>query len=69
MSTKHNFELFEQLEDLEDIPYIRNVPGKQHRYQPQSKNKPSTRETDNLSALAEVENGLNFTSLPSMKSG
>ncbi len=61
MSTKHNFELFEQLEDLEDIPPIRNVPGKQHRYQPQSKNKPSTRETDNLSALAEVENGLNFT--------
>lgn len=61
MSTKHNFELFEQLEDLEDIPPIRNVPGKGHRFQAQPKNKPSPREIDSLSELAEVENGLNFT--------
>lgn len=61
MSTKHNFELFEQLEDLEDIPAIRNVPGKRHRFKPQTKNKPSSRETDSFSALAEVENELNFS--------
>ena len=61
MSTKHNFELFEQLEDLEDIPSIRNVPEKRQRFPSQPKNKPSPRETDSLSALAEAENGLNFT--------
>lgn len=61
MSTKHNFELFEQLEDLQDLPSIRNVPGRQNRYQPQPKINSSTRETDSLIELAEAENALNFS--------
>jgi len=61
MSIKHNLDLFEQLEDIEDIPPIRNVPGRQRRFQSQQKNKPSLRTKDSLSELAEVENALNFT--------
>jgi len=61
MSTRHNFDLFEQLEDLEKIPSIRYVPVRQLRFQPKAKNKNSPTGADSLSRLAEAENELNLS--------
>jgi RIO kinase 1 len=61
MSNKHNFKLYEQLEDLENIPTIRNVPERQLRDQHKSKPKPSPQKADAIFELAEAENALNFT--------
>lgn len=61
MSTSHYFELTDQLEDLQNLPAIRNVPDEQlrKRINHKKQTKPST--PDDLSALAEQEQALNFS--------
>lgn len=59
MTTIHNFELNEQIEDLENLPHIRNVPKDCMRYghQPRRHQAPP----NELAELAEVENELQFS--------
>jgi RIO kinase 1 len=59
MTTHHNFELYEQIEDMENLPHIRNVPvdvlhakshPKRHKVPP-----------NELAELSEGENDLHFS--------
>jgi RIO kinase 1 len=59
MTTYDNFELYEQLEDLENIPHIRNLPGNPVRYPPGPKRRQN--KSDPLVELAEQENELQFS--------
>jgi RIO kinase 1 len=62
MSTDRNFELYEQLEDLDHIPTIRNVPQEQLRHSPKAHHKkPVHSHPDAMAELAEQENELNFS--------
>ena len=61
MSNKHNFELYEQIEDFDNIPTIRNVPERQLRGHQKPKAKPPSHKTDTVLELAEAENNLDFT--------
>lgn len=61
MSTSHHFELNEQLEDLQNLPTIRNVPGEQLRRKANHKKHKSQSEPDDLAALTEQELALNFS--------
>lgn len=60
MSTKQQFSLYEQLEDLENIPQIRNVP-RTLMHQPQIAKTSEKNSPTDLTALAEQENDLNFS--------
>jgi len=60
MNTNHQFNLFEQLEDIENIPQIRNVP-KTLMQQPRATKKPGKSSPTDVEALAEQENELNFS--------
>lgn len=59
MKKNNSFELYEQLEDLADLPPIRNVPGDQLRDKPHAK--PHQKRPDILVDLAEQENELRFS--------
>lgn len=61
MSTKENFELYEQLEDLEGLPPIRNVPQEKLRRPIKKRRKPKPGQETDLANLAEKENALNFS--------
>lgn len=62
MSPTHNFDLYDQLEDLDDIPAIRNVPEKQlrNRLNPKQPGKQPKREKSIL-VLAEQENEIKYS--------
>lgn len=60
MSTKSNFNLNEDLEDLDEIPTIRNVPVNELRQQPSSKRNSRRPDLNEISDLAEQENELEF---------
>jgi len=61
MLSKNDFDLYDQLEDLEDMPSIRNVPKQQTRALPSNK-KPGKRvKSTELIDLAEKENELHFS--------
>jgi RIO kinase 1 len=61
MRTKHNFDLYEQLEDLEGLPPIRNVPNQQLRGRT-TPNKPAGQmPPDIISHLAEEEDEFCFS--------
>ena len=59
MMTINNFDLYEQIEDLENLPHIRNVPDDDLRH----KHNPMRRQAapDEMSELAESENELQFS--------
>jgi RIO kinase 1 len=59
MTTYNNFELYEQLEDLENMPHIRNLPGNPLRHPPGPKRR--QKKFDPLNELAEQENELQFS--------
>ncbi len=62
MHSNNNFELYEQLEDLEDIPGIRNVPDELLRFPNQNKSRPrQKKQQDETIELVEQENDLNFS--------
>jgi len=61
MNTKHNFDLYDQLEDLEDIPPIRNVPDVQLRHRAPSKKLARHTAPNEMAALADQENELTFS--------
>ena len=61
MNTNHHFELYEQLEDLEDLPTIRNVPTEQIRNPHGNRKKVQQPLPDELFVYAERENKLNFS--------
>ena len=61
MNSNNHFELYEQLEDLDDLPPIRNVSEKQLRGRKQSKKHLNHQTADEMSELAEEENELNFS--------
>lgn len=61
MSIKHNFELYEQLEDLQDLPAIRNVPDGQLRRRTGSKKRSPQENADHILELREEENEFQFT--------
>jgi len=59
---KNNFDLHDQLEDLEGIRAIRNVPVEQYRHRSHSSKHPTHKSAaDNLIELAETENELIFS--------
>jgi len=60
MSTKQQFSLYEQLEDLDFVPQIRNVP-KQHFQRPHIGKDAGKKTSTDITALAEQENELNFS--------
>jgi len=57
--TYNNFELYDQIEDLESLPHIRNVSDEDLRQRHHSKRSQAT--PDELSELAESENELQFS--------
>ncbi len=61
MTINKPFELYEQLEDLENIPPIRNVPREQLRQRTLSKQKNKHQTRDEMSQLAEQENAFVFS--------
>jgi RIO kinase 1 len=61
MKKKQNFTLYEQLEDLAEIPPIRNVPDDQLRYRSPSQEKKKHSTPNEISELAEQENELDFS--------
>jgi len=61
MHSNNNFELYEQLEDLDGIPSIRNVPQKQTRKKAAIKKRSASNPVDEMFELAEKENELNFS--------
>jgi RIO kinase 1 len=65
MSSKNKFRLLEQLEDLDDIPAIRNVPESEFRRRDTSSRKSKQIEMDDISTVAEQENELAFSYSPS----
>jgi len=61
MSTNNKFDLIDQLEDLEDIPAIRNIPNHEYRRRASSKSKLKQLFHDEMSELAEQENDITFS--------
>ena len=62
MTTNHQFDLYEQIEDLEDMPQIRNVPLEQLRKRKSHKKKSLTNmDAVLLEELENQENNFNFT--------
>lgn len=61
MNTHQNFDLYEQLEDLENIPPIRNVPMDKLRPRSPSKQQQNRNTPDEMSELAEEENAFDFS--------
>lgn len=61
MSSNHNFELFEQLEDFVDLPPIRNVPRDKLYQTSNHKNRKKDFSPISLSELAEQENEFNIS--------
>ena len=61
MSTTHHFELDEQLEELQNLPSIRNVPNEQLQYWGNHKKQKNQSIQDDLKALVEEEQALNFS--------
>ena len=61
MSTHHNFELYEQLEDLDDLPTIRNVPDGQLRSRKKAKKDTSRNAPDLVTHLTDEENEFRFS--------
>ncbi len=61
MTTNHQFELYEQMEDLQGLPPIRNVPEDQLRYRHPDRKK--NKENNNIEtfALEEQENVFTFS--------
>jgi len=60
MNTNQHYNLFEQLEDLEDIPHIRNVP-KDLLQRPHVAKNPGKHSPTDVTVLAEQENELSFS--------
>lgn len=61
MHMKNSFELYEQIEDLEDLPSIRNVPADQIRHPHRARKRAQQLIPDELFEFAERENKLNFS--------
>ena len=61
MSTSHHFKLVEQLEDLQDLPAIRNVPDEQLRCRVNHKKQKKRDISNDLEELAEKEQALTFS--------
>ena len=61
MTTNHQFELYEQMEDLAGLPPIRNVPDDQLRYQYQGRKVVKDKKDHALYELEEKENQFNFS--------
>lgn len=61
MNSNNHFTLSEQLEDLDDLPPIRNVPEKQLRGHHQPKKHNHSQNANDMSKLAEEENELHFS--------
>ena len=61
MSTKHNFDLYEQLEDLESLPPIRNVPDRQLRGRNTPHKRASQMAPDIIAELTNEENEFRFS--------
>lgn len=61
MSTKHNFELYEQLEDLNGLPPIRNVPDVQLRGRKAAVKQTSRKGTDLIKTLTDEEDKFQFS--------
>ena len=61
MTTNHQFELYEQMEDLEGLPPIRNVPDGQLRHQRHRKKADRENKDVELYELEEKENQFNFS--------
>ena len=59
MTSNNNFELYEQLEGLDNLPPIRNVANRHMRKQLTHKTRPT--QPDHLAALAEQEHELSFS--------
>jgi len=61
MSSKRNFELYDQLENLDEIPAIRNIPKKELRQRSCSRKTLTQPSHSDISNLAEQENELDFS--------
>ncbi len=61
MSTKHNFELHEQLEDLDGLPAIRNVPDGQLRNNKAPRKQSDRKAQDLISSLTDEESEFSFS--------
>ena len=61
MTNNNHFDLYDQLEDLENIPAIRNIPKQQPRTRPSHKKTITPDKADSMAALSEAENALNFS--------
>jgi len=61
MSTKHNFELYEQLEDLEGLPPIRNVPDRHRRGNHANIKRGGHQRPDVIAELTDEENEFQFS--------
>jgi len=59
MTTHHNFELYEQIEDMENLPHIRNVPADVLHAKPHPKRHQAA--PNELAELVEGENDLHFS--------
>ena len=61
MTTNHQFELYEQMEDLAGLPPIRNVPDEQFRHQRRKKKAINEKKGMEVYELEEKENQFNFS--------
>lgn len=61
MSTKHNFELHEQLEDLAGLPPIRNVPNDLLQGRGKIKNNSNQPAPESITNLTDQEDALHFS--------
>ncbi len=61
MSTKHNFDLHEQLEGLAGLPTIRNVPDSQLRGRNKTKHESNKPAPDLMEKMTDKEDELNFS--------
>lgn len=61
MTTNNNFDLYDQIEDLVDIPAIRNAPKHQPNNQTSHKKQIKPDIPDIMAALSEQENALTFS--------
>lgn len=61
MSTKHSFDLYEQMEDLEGLPPIRNVPDRQLRVRNTPHDRAYPKTPDIIAELTDIENEFDFS--------
>ena len=61
MTTNHQFELYEQIEDISGLPPIRNVPDQQLRHHRSRKKLINEQKNTELYELEEKENQFNFS--------